>query len=207
MISPLDPDLPTPGAEKTKLYGIVVSGKQGHNLHQVRGQIWFTRVPPGFGRFRRGTVRRFGCWTVPPESSRCGRSGPASCAVLGSGVRSGMFNLYLSRPIGLIPFLFPFPPQHSAPTGPAPVEARFGNYRGGPRHRISGPTGVGSLFGQREEGKDGGRGARLVSKPGSHRCKTGGEREGGEREVFRATSHGTETGMRETAKSGQNATN
>jgi hypothetical protein len=28
-----------------------------------------------------------------------------------------------------------------------------------------------------------------------------------EREVFRATSHGTETGMRETAKSGQNATN
>jgi hypothetical protein len=67
-----------------------------------------------------------------------------------------------------------------APTGPAPVEARFGNYLAGPRHRTGAPTCAESLLSQREEqGKDGGRRAWLVPKPGSHRYRTGGEPEGG----------------------------
>jgi hypothetical protein len=78
------------------------------------------------------------------------------------------------------------PAAYSAPTGPAPVEARLGNYRS-------------SFFERRCPLPP------LVSKPGSHRYRTGGEPEG--REVFRATGHGTEMGMRETSKSGQNATN
>ena len=77
------------------------------------------------------------------------------------------------------------------------------------RHRIPPATGAGSLLGQREEGKDGAGllsfqtglppvqdrwGARekrgkerkdggraIVSRPGSHRCGTGGEPESGER--------------------------
>ena len=89
----------------------------------------------------------------------------------------------------LAPVFVPFPQRIRPPTGPAPVEARFGNHAPASRHRIPPAIGAGSLLGQREEGKDGGRGARLVSKPGSHRCRTGGEPE------------------RENAKSGQNATN
>jgi hypothetical protein len=75
---------------------------------------------------------------------------------------------------------------------------------------LLGPSGAGSLLGQREEGKDadglrgeererreGGQegrmgtgGAAIVTKPGSHRCRTGGEREGARRGI-QATSHET----------------
>jgi len=52
------------------------------------------------------------------------------------------------------------------PTGPAPVEARFGNYAPASRHRIPPATGAGSLLCQREEGKNGGRGARYSFQTG-----------------------------------------
>jgi hypothetical protein len=88
-----------------------------------------------------------------------------------------VFSLCLSRPIGLLPFLFPFRPHRSC-TGGGEV---WQLPRRPPATAFQPPTCAESLLSQREEqGKDGGRGARLVSKPGSHRYRTGGEPEGGE---------------------------
>jgi hypothetical protein len=50
--------------------------------------------------------------------------------------RPGVFEFVLVKANWFDPVFVPFPP----PTGPAPVEARFGNYRA-PRHRIPPPTG------------------------------------------------------------------
>ncbi len=173
-----------------------------------------------------------------------------------------MFNLRLSRPIGLLPFLFPFrsafrPPPvlhrwrrglattrrpRATAFGPPPVLHRWRRglattrrprataFRPPPAQGRCCAKGKKERMGDEvrvivfkpgshrcrtggepnirggEEGKSGGWAARIVTKPGSHRCRTGGGQRA-EREAFRATSHGTETGMRENAKSGQNATN
>jgi len=76
-------------------------------------------------------------------------------------------------------------PRMTPPTGPAPVEARFGNYAD-PRNRISGPTGAGLNVVPKGGRKGWGtRCAAVVSKPGSHRCRTvGGQRAERESESY-----------------------
>ncbi len=57
-----------------------------------------------------------------------------------------------------------------APTGAGPVEARFGNHVPPPATAFRPPAAVGS------KGRRKGWGTRcVVTKPGSHRCRTGGE--------------------------------
>ena len=98
--------------------------------------------------------------------------------------RPGVFNLRLSMPIGLLPFLFPF----RSAFGPPPVLHRWrrGLATTAPasRHRIPPAIGAGSLLGQREEGKDGGRGARYSFQTGLPpvQDRWEPERRGGKRE-------------------------
>ncbi len=111
------------------------------------------------------------------------------CGVLREGVGSGVFNLRLSRPIGLLPFSFPFrsafvppPVLHRWRRGLATNRAGLAPpHSARHRRRVAvGPKRRGKGWGTRE--KMGG-GLRVVTKPGSHRCRTGGEPEDGERGI------------------------